>query len=187
MNQDTKRKLDKWVSKEYEWLVGEISTNIAWGRMSEYALDLTHHILSDLYKVKDEQLDDMLETGKIKGWLLRAAALQLKSQTSPFWHIWRKHKYSARSGVIDSDTGETNTPSYEMEVEPKEELSDCMNRAVSQLHWYHRELWNKKFVEARSFQELYEYYNISKRHLIKDLNLAINEVREVCKDAETIN
>lgn len=181
MKKEVKDKLDKWVSREYEWFKGEVGTNITWGKMSQYTEDLVHHILSDLYKVKDEQIEEMLENGKIKGWVLRAASLQIRSNTSPFYSTFRKHKLSARSGIIDSNNGNTYDSGYEMDVDNEEELMDCFEKAVDNLHWYQKTIFNKKFKEGKTLQEVYEYYNISKNHLIKDLNKAIEEIREKCK------
>ena len=174
------KRLNKWVSEEYEWLLGEISTNIANGRMSEYATDLLHHILLDLYKMDPEKIEGMLDNGKLKWYVLRGAALQIKSQTSPFYRIHRKEKMNARSGVID--LGMYDIESYEIEDPDKgETLDDCFQRAMGEIHWYLRTLLEQKIIQGKTYQELYEYYNISKTHLIRDINEALRDVRHICK------
>ena len=184
MKQEIKNRLDRWVSKEYDWYIGEVGKNITWGKMNDYTEDLCHMMLQSLYQLDEDKIVEMIENGKIKGWLLRGASLQIRSSTSPFYNIFRKHKMSARSGVIDSDAGETFTPSYEMEVEQEEELLDCLDRAVNQLHWYKRELYNKKFKEGWTLEEIHKFYNIGKRHLVRDMNEALEEIRETCKYAK---
>ena len=180
MDRELKNRLDKWVSKEYEWLEDQISKNIAKGKMSGYATDLTHHIILDLYKMKDEKITQLLDNGKLKYYVLSGAALQIKSNTSPFWHTWRKQRYSARSGVIEDGNDDF---AYEMELDKEETLQDCLDRAISQLHFYQQAIFTKKFKEGMSLQQVHQYYNISKNHLIKDLNKTLKEIRQTCKNA----
>ena len=178
------KRLNEWVSREYEWLKGEIGTNITWGKMSEYTEDLLHHIILDLYKMDPEKIEGLLDNGKLKYYVLRGASLQIRSQTSPFYKIWRKTKMQARSGVIDSDNGETNTPSYELNIEPEEQLIECLDRAVEQLHWYEQALYDKKFKQGWTLEEIHKFYGIGKRHLIRDLNNALDKIRKQCKNAK---
>lgn len=175
-------RLNKWVSQEYEWLRKEITTNIAWGRMSEYAEDLLHHIIMDLYKMEEGKLEKLLDNGKLKWYVLSGAGLQLRSGTSPFYKIHRKDRMSARSGMLDEYNKVTQPEVFK--DEEAEELMDCFNRAVEQLDWYHKELFTKKFKSGWSFQEMHDHYNISKRHLTKDINKAINQIRSICDGAE---
>lgn len=185
MNEKIKINLDKWIAKNYNWLKKEISKNITKQQMSQYTDDLLHHVISDLYKLNDSQLENLLSNNKVGHWCLRAASLQIRSKTSPFYYQFRKHKLSVRSGIIDASSGNTyDLETYKLDIEPPEELIECFERAQEQLHWYLKTIFNQKFKEGKTLQEIYEYYNITKRHLVKDLNSAINEIREVCKDAE---
>lgn len=188
MNKEIKYKLDKWVSKEYEWLRSEMSRNITKQQMSQYTDDLLHTVLSDLYKQPDFQLEQMINNGKLGHWCLRAASLQIRSKTSPFYYQFRKHKLSVRSGIIDSNSGNPyDQDTYEIREDvytPDEDLMDCFDRAKSQLHWYLQTIFNKKFIEEQSLQQIWEYYGITKTHLVKDLNQALAEIRETCKDVK---
>jgi len=175
-----KKRLNKWVDEHYQWLLGEISTNIAYGRMSGYATDLLHHIILDLYKMDEEKLEGMLDNGKLKYYVLRGASLQIRSQTSPFYKIHRKEKTFARSGLMES--GKYDTETYEInEPDENETLDECFHRAMGEIHWYLQTLLRKKIIEGKTYQEIYEHYNISKTHLIKDINTGIAEVRQICK------
>jgi len=178
-----KDRLNEWVKEEYDWIVRQITKNIAKGGMSEYALDLAHHIILDLYNMDEDKIAGMLDNGKLKWYVLSGAGLQLRSGTSPFYRTHRKLKMSARSGVIESDADNPYyNEGYEMEdFDGEETLSDCLEKAVNQLDWYLKALWDKKFNSNWTLQEIYEHYNIGKVHLIKDLNKAIAEVREICK------
>ena len=173
-------RLNKWVSENYQWLKGEISKNIANGKMSDYSEDLLHHILLDLYKMNPEKIEGMLDNGKLKYYVLRGAALQIKSSTSPFYRTHRKQKNWARSGLMDS--GKYDTETYELEDPDNiEDLYDCFQRAMGQIDWYLAALLRKKIIEGNTYQEIYEFYNISKNHLIKDINKGLDEVRSICK------
>ncbi len=174
------KRLNSWVNDHYEWLKREISKNIANGKMNEFAEDLTHHIIIDLYKMDPAKIEGLLDNGKLKWYCLRGAALQIKSSTSPFYITHRKSRMSARSGMED-----TYTPLVESNAFSDEEdgLQECLDRAVSQLDWYLKALWEKKFQQHWTLEDIHKHYNIGKRHLIKDLNKAISEIRDVCKDS----
>lgn len=184
MNKEIEKRLNEWVSEEYEWLLGEISTNITKGRMSGYTSDLLHHILLDLYKMDSDKIEGMLDNGKLKWYVLSGASLQIRSQTSPFYRTHRKEKTWARSGVIDSGMYDTET--YELEdPDTGESLYDCFQRAMSEIHWYQATLLRKKIIEGKTYQEIYEYYNISKTHLIRDINEALRDVRLICNNIKS--
>jgi len=181
MDREIKRRLDEWVTRMYPWLQDQISTNIANGMMSEYSDDLLHTIVMDLYKLKDHKLQQMLDDDKLGNYVLRGAAIQLKSGNSPFYRQWRKFKMSVRSGVMDD-----YNPSYHPanNIDKEEDLMNCFERAQKELDWYLQAIWNKKFKEGWTLEEIYKHYNIGKIHLIKDLNTAIEQIRETCKNAK---
>lgn len=180
-----KERLNKWVEEHYQWLLQQIGKNISNGKMRDYTTDLLHHIIIDLYKMDPAKIEGMLDNDKLKWYVLRGAALQLKSSTSPFYRTHRREKMSARSGMIDTG-GYDHVGAYDIDpqVDDEEELMDCFERAMKQIHWYHRALLEKKIMEGNTYQELYEHYNISKTHLIKDINAGLSEIREICKNAK---
>ena len=63
-----------------------------------------------------------------------------------------------------------------------ERLQECFDREVANLHWYQRHLMERYWIEKMTLDELHKKYNISKVHLIKDINEALDIVREKCKD-----
>lgn len=181
MTNENKRRLDKWVSEEYGWLRGEISRNIAKGIMSEYVDDLLHHMILDTYKLSDEKITQMLDDNKLRWWMLRGAGLQLRSSTSPFYLIHRRQKMSSReNGLVGSDKN-----IFEGEYEEyNDDLYECFQQAMENLHWYDKAIMSKYWLEGWNITQIYKYYKISKTHLIKDINRALNEIREACKDCD---
>jgi len=174
-----KKRLDKWVVEHYEWLRKEISTNIAKNQMSEYADDLLHHQLSELYRMEAGKLTQMLDDGKLKWYLLTCAGLSLRSKTTPFYRIYRKEKMNSREhGLPGSDKN-----IFEREYEPyKDDLYECFQREMNNLHWYQKTLMDKYWIEGWNLTKMYKHYNISKQHLVNDLNSAMDTIRENCKD-----
>jgi len=178
MTKNTKLRIDKWVGEKYEWLLGEIKTNIAKGRMSQYADDLLIHMIETIYEQDDDKVNQMLDDGKLEWWLLTGAGRQLRSSTSPFYRLYRKEKSWAREeGIEGSFSNIFEKPGEEYD----ETLYQCFTEAYEDLHFYQKAIMNKYFYEEKTLQDIHEYYNISKTHLVKDINTAINQIREKCK------
>ena len=178
----TKQKLDKFVEREYRWISKEIRTNIAKGKMAEYADDLVQEMIIQLYGMKEEKIEEMLENGKLKWYVLSGAGMQLRSSTSPFYQRIRKHKmYAREAGLPGSDSN-----IFER-IDDTEELSTecyftCMQREIENLHWYNKTLLKEYWIQGETLDTLHEKYKISKLHLTKDLNSAILIIRENCTE-----
>ena len=183
-NMTTKQKLDKWVSDHYKWLDGQIRKNIAKGQMADYADDLLQEMILFVYGMKEEKIEMLLDGGKLKWYVLTGAGMQLRSSTSPFYRRIRKHKMSAReNGLEGSDSNIFEKP------DDTEELSiecyyTCMKREIENLHWYNKTLLKEYWEQGMHLEELHKKYNISKAHLTKDLNAAVLQIRENCKECD---
>lgn len=57
-----------------------------------------------------------------------------------------------------------------------------MLREIEKMHWYLKKLLNEYWIEGETLDTLHAKYQISKRHLTKDLNEAIYIIRENCKE-----
>ena len=184
MSQDIENRLNEWVKEHYQWLAENISKNIAKGRMKEHSTDLLHHIILDLYKMNPAKMEGLLDNGKLKWYVLTGAGMQLRSSTSPFYKTHRKERMQARSGVLDEGMFDNKITVEGSDIDGEEDLLDCFERAMKQINWYQRTLLEKKIIEGKSYQEIYEHYNISKTHLIKDINAGVREIRSICKNAK---
>jgi hypothetical protein len=179
-----KSRLDRWVSDHYEWLDGQIRANIAKGKMREYADDLIQEMMVQLYGMKEEKIEQLLDNGKLKWYVLSGAGMQLRSKTSPFYQRLRKHKMMARENGLEGsdkniferidDTEEMSTECY----------FSCMKREIENLHWYSKTLLKEYWEQGMGLDALNEKYNISKKHLTKDLNAAILTIRENCEECD---
>ena len=179
-------KINKFVSEHYKWLMKEVKKNIAKGKMSEYAEDLLHHILLDLYKLSEEKIDQLLNDGKMKWYLLSGCGLQLRSSTSPFYRIHRKEKMASRENYTGGGDYEFNYSGtkgiLEREYIPYEgdPLYDCMVEEIDNLHFYYRTLLEDKWFKGMTLNQMREKYDITLSSLSKDLKVAYAIIKEKC-------
>ena len=177
MTTKTKNKLDKWVTEHYKWLRKEISKNICNGKMRQYTDDMMSHMVESLYALSDEKVNQMIDDEKLKWWFLRGASLQIRSSSSPFYFRYRKHKMSARENGLEGSSKNIFDGVYE---EYNDDLYECFEAEYNNLHWYLQTIMSRYWYEGWSIPKLHKHYNISKRHLVKDLNTAINQIRTKC-------
>ena len=180
----TKQKLDKFVEKEYKWIDREIRNNIAKNQMADYADDLLQEMIIQLYNMKEEKIEQLLDNGKLKWYVLSGAGMQLRSSTSPFYQRIRKHKMYAREFGLPG----TDANIFER-IDDTEELSTecyyiCMQREIENLHWYNKTLLQEYWIQGLHLEDLHQKYKISKTHLTKDLNAAILTIRENCEECD---
>ena len=180
----TKQKLDKFVEQEWKWLDKEIKTNIAYGKMAGYADELLQEMIIQLYGMKEVKIEELLENGKLKWYVLSGAGMQLRSSTSPFYQRVRKHKmYAREAGLPDSDKNIFEKPDDTEELSTECYFS-CMQREIENLHWYNKTLLKEYWIDGLHLDALHAKYKISKKHLTKDLNAAILTIRENCTECD---
>jgi len=179
-------RLNKYISEHYQWLLNEVKKNIAKGKMSEYAEDLLHHIILDLYRMDEDKISQMLENNKLKWYILSGCGLQLRSSTSPFYRVHRKNKMSSRENYSSGDDHEFTFSGglgiLEQVYEPYEEdeLYNCMLREIENLHWYYRTLIQDKWIEEMTLNQMKDKYGITLTSLSKDLKIAYALIKEKC-------
>jgi len=179
-----KDRLDDWVRREYKWIDREIRANIAKNQMRDYADDLIQEMMIQLYNMKEEKIEQLLDNGKLKWYVLSGAGMQLRSSTSPFYQRIRKHKMYAREFGLPG----TDANIFER-IDDTEELSTecyyiCMQREIENLHWYNKTLLQEYWIQGLHLDDLHAKYKISKKHLTKDLNAAILQIRENCEECD---
>ena len=180
MNKELKNRLDKWMAKSYEWLYGEIETNICKGRMREYTGDLVSYMVETSYKLPDDKLTQLLGDDKLGWYLLTGAGMALRSSTSPFYRIYRHQKSWSRTEGIPGSNKNIFDGIWE---EYDEDLLECFKQSWEEdLDWYHRALMDRYFYQEWTLQQMYEFYQIPKRHIVNDLNTGINIIRKKCQE-----
>ena len=183
-------KINKYVGEWYEWMMGEVKRNIAKDGMRDYAEDLLHHVILDLYNLPADKITQMVEDDKLRWYILSGCGLQLRSSSSPFYRLHRREKMQAREnyshfysplsptfnglGILDRE--------YEPYDDIIERLQECFDKEMGELHFYERALMEKYFVEKWSIQKIHKFYNISKTHIVKDINRALDIIRDKCNE-----
>jgi hypothetical protein len=179
-------RINKFVSENYKWLMKEVKKNIAKGKMSEYAEDLLHHILLDLYKLSEEKVNQLLDDEKMKWYILSGCGLQLRSSTSPFYRVHRKEKMASRENYTGGDDHEFSYSGgmgiLDQVYEPyqEDELYKCMVRELGNMHFYYRTLIQDKHFEGLTLNQMREKYNITLASLTKDIKVGYAIIREKC-------
>ena len=175
MNQ-LEKNINKWFSKNYEYLRREVSNNIATESMNVYSDELLSVCLESFLTRTPEQRQQMLDDNKIQNFVLRCCSFQIKSSTSPFYRESRRFKMSARE---DSEM----PIKFSDDDQPLEDRDDyqCMMNAIEELHWYHRTLIQEKWFNKMSFQDMRKKYGITLSSLQNDMRLIYNIIRNKCQ------
>lgn len=167
------RELGRVIEEYYDWLLNEITKNIARDQMSEYGPELLHFIIIELYNKTPEYKLNLLENKKVPWWILTSSGLQLRSGSSPFYKQIRQNRMSARSGDVslDNEIYEAYDP----------EMYDCFTEGMETLNFYHRTLIQEKYLNELTFKDISAKYQIAIHHIKKDLYIAIQLIRDHCK------
>jgi len=172
-NEKIDRELGKVIGEWYEWLLKEITTNIAKDQMREYGPELLHFTVLELYKKSPEYKQQLLNNKKVPYWILTSSGLQLRSGTSPFYREVRSNRMSARSGGDEMDV---------IAWEPYDgEMYECFTQGMEQLDFYHRKLIEEKYLNELTFKAISDKYQIHQNHIRKDLYNALQMIRDYCK------
>ena len=171
------------------------SKQIAGSNYHLYGQDLLMFTISDFLTKKDiaYQYKVAVTDDKLLNYLGRAMALNIKSNTSPFWTNYRKYLYNTR-GIYEIEYEGTNgdpinyevtTIDEDFDLEPKyKSATDCMQWAVEQLDFYYGALVDQYYYQKKTFVEIAEYYNIPKYAVIKDIKEAKKILKQHCKHIE---
>ena len=60
------------------------------------------------------------------------------------------------------------------------ECVECIFREIENLHYYYKTLLTDKFIKGMTYQELHEYYSISKNSLLKDIKVGVEILKQKC-------
>lgn len=171
------------------------SKQIAGSNYNIYGEDLLMFTISDFLTKKDiaYQYKVAVTDDKLLNYLGRAMALNIKSNTSPFWTNYRKYLYNTR-GIYEIEYEGTNGDPINYEVTTIDEdfdleakyksATECMAWAVEQLDFYYGALVEQYYYQKKTFAEIAKYYNIPKYAIIKDIKEAKKILKQHCKHIE---
>jgi len=129
---------------------------------NELALDLLHYAIEEVSSKSN--LQEIVDSGGMRFYLIRIMITQWRSQTGPFYKQFIK-------GHDDIDTHDFT------ETEPEKLDIKKINGLLDQLNWYDRELF-KLFAEGN-----HTYSSLSRETKIPrtSISLTINRVRRYLK------
>ncbi len=110
--------------------------------------------------------------------------VQLKSGSSKFYNVYRKHHEKQRELYDNYDYGKaglaTNVHNTAFEDE-EDELMECMKYQISKLNPYQQMLVQEKLIEGKSYALISKTYNINYGSLKLDTTKAINIIKKACQ------
>jgi hypothetical protein len=170
---------EKWFRDHFSSLQREIQYNICKtsGPMKDYSDDLTQIAVMQFLNKPLEVQKQMLQDSKVENYILVTAGMHIRSSTSPFYNIVRKHKMQSRSGALPDVSNEDD-----LEWLEDQEWYQCYKREMEKMNFYFRQLLIDKYEQGLSYDDLHKKYNITKTSLNKDVHAALQFLRCRCSN-----
>jgi len=139
-----------------------------------YIDDAKQEIILILIDLGDEKLKEIKEKKYLTFFIIRIIKNQLASATSPFYTKYRKHRFDEKDleyliDESDDDIGE--------KIEFEENL-EKLDTFLDQLHWYDRTLWELKYKEDNSYNQLVEMTKIPRISLWTSITQTTNHIKK---------
>jgi hypothetical protein len=149
--------------------------------------DLLQFCLSEFLTKKplDYQYKVCVTDNKITNYMGRSMSLNLRSNSSPFWHQYRKNGYNSR-GVYLVEYENFETYDWEEPIDLDMELKnmnplECVHWALEQVDFYHRALLDDYYLKDMTYKEIRNKYGIPLHHVRKDIEKGVSLLQEHCK------
>jgi len=176
--EELKIKLDRWFTENWDHFVNEVRTNISYGQMEKYHMDLCVQVFEDFMNKSFSKKLQMYQDDKILNFLLYAASFQIRSGTSPFYNTYRKSRMNnAPEYYIPQDT------EYTLDDVSIDDYFVCVQEALKEdnIGWYYTKLLELKFLKQMTYDTIKEEYGICVSTLKKDVTRALQAVEQHCK------
>ena len=119
---------------------------------------------------------------KAENFITFIMGTQLKSSTTRFYQLYRRHHESQRELYDNYDYGyEYVSYNDAFEDEPSE-LMECIHCEVEKLDPYLRMLVKEKIMGDKKYTEIEDLYHINYGALKRDKEKVLNQIREKCKN-----
>ena len=184
MTQEEKKlEIDKKITEKYDRMVSD-SRRIASFNYDQYGQDLLAHCLSEFLEKKpiDYQYQVAVVDNKLPNYMGRSMSMAIKSNTSTFWHRYRKEQYKYR-GVYLAEGKEDDTFSIEYNMQPDKDKSplDCIHWVIeNELDWYEGTIIDKIYLQKWSKKQFMSTYGLPLNSFNKDFKQTIKKFRKLC-------
>jgi len=167
------------VGKIYDQLVINCKKTCGAG-YSRWGEDLLAMCLEMFFEKKTDYIWKVYQDGKLENFITFVMAFQLKSNSSKFWHVYRKHLYSYRE--LYPNIPYANHVSYNQAFndEPSD-LYYCLKKAIDSLDPYQKMLVNEIMIGGKKFNKTSQKYNINYHSLKTDYKLVKALIQRKCQ------
>ena len=155
---------------------------------SEQFEDLLQFVLSEFLTKKniDYQYKLCVLDDKLVNYIGRSMAINLKSNTSPYWHAHRKESYKSRGSYLVENKEHFHEFEHPTIKDPditllQENPLECVMYALEQIDFYHRTLLNEYYLQDKTYREIRTKYGIPLQHIRDDLRKGVKLLQEYCK------
>lgn len=124
---------------------------------------------------------EIYEGGKLEHYITRGFALAIKSNTSPFFHQYRK--FNSRSAQVNTQSDYQGKAIYiPKEYSKLEDKEQLVRDAVATLDFYDRHIVTQYYYGGESVLAMAKKLDINPSTLSKDIKKALVKLKMVIKD-----
>lgn len=129
-----------------------------------------------LNKPLDVQYESCINN-KAENFITYIANFQLKSSTTRFWHVHRKHSNSHREYYPDSFIYDQHVP----EDTSDDDLMLCIKRNINSLSPFEKMLVEERVIKKLKFKDIADRYDIPYTALTTQLKKTLKKLKEKCQ------
>jgi len=176
---EKKAYVDKHITEIYDQLIINCQKTCGAG-YEQWGEDLLATALEFfLTKPLDVQYDSCVNN-KAENFVTFIMGFQLKSSTSRFWHVHRKHKSTHRELIADSYMyDQLKDSDYE-----DDDFMYCVKKTIKTLDPFEKMLIEERVIKQLRFVEIAERYDIPYTALSGQLKKVLNKIKAKCQQLQ---
>ena len=140
----------------------------------QVAEEILQMVILSYLELSDERKMNIIENGKLENFITKGVSLNFHSSTSPYHRLYRKRKHNELFDVHEHEDEEWRLFYHDR--------CECVEKAVSELHWYNQHLIKEKFYEGLTYNQLHQKYNISLNALVRDIKESLLIIKQQCDE-----
>ena len=168
------------IGKIYDQLVINCKKTCGAG-YDRWGEDLLAMCIEMFLEKKTSYMWKVYQDGKLENFITFMMGFQLKSGSSKFWHVYRKHLNSYRE-LFDNYTYDYQGVHYNdaFSDEPSD-LYYCMQKVIEKLDPYQKMLVNEIMIQGKKFNKTSEKYNMNYHALKTDYKKVRDIIKQKCR------
>lgn len=177
------------IEKHWDKMVAD-SKRISGYNFNQYGEDLLMFCLSEFLNKKtlDYKYQVCVIDDKLPNYMGRAMSMNIKSNTSPFWGLYRKTMYNNRElypETVDYEKEygyESEEPNYDFDLpEHKRDAMSCILYYLHNLGFYHKALVEDYYINQLTYVQMNKKYGITLASLKKGVAEGLERIKQKCK------